>query len=555
MQPSPKHQSKPNTLIPLLEAVKMAGYTVYEADGTGNITWHLDTAQTTGLRQKDLETFETQSSLYAALGERGEVRRHHIENAQSRIGQYRIEYQLKRQSARPLWIEERGRWIETENGLRLVGAIRSISERKRREARLEFLTSHDELTGVYNRMRMREELEAKIAECVRSEQHWVYLLAGIDDLGFVNTDYGFDIADQVIAAISQRLKQCLGSQDAIGRVAGAKFGMAVQLDNIDDLSDTVQTLINAVREPVIETSAGPVAVSISLGGVWLSVEHPTSEDTMTAAENALNDARAQGKGGFSLATETTTKIGKRRRNATLADGLVSALNEGRIHLAFQPIVDAQSRLVRHYEALIRLEETTGKIRPAGEFIEAAENLGLIHLLDIRALELAMKALDQHPDIHVAVNVSAASVQDSQTADPYLGVIENRPDLAKRMIFELTETCLAADRKRTAAFISRLREAGARFSIDDFGAGYTSFQNLMAFDVDQVKIDGAFIQDFHKNPQNQTFVRTLLDLAQTFRLETVAEWVDCEEDAIALRDMGVDALQGFYMGKPELKFPS
>ncbi len=536
----------------LRDALHLAGYAVFESDDSGVLFWQPQTWTCLGLPEAEIEALSTQTALHEAIGPQALLRQRMMETARARGSSYRLEYQLTRPNGQSVWLEERGCWRKGPKAPRLMAVLRPISERKRREARLEFLTSHDELTGVFNRTRLREELEHKIAESTRSKRHWVYILAGIDELGFVNADYGFDVADQVIAGVARRLGQNLDEDACVGRAAGAKFGLVMGLNTPQDLKTITQHLIAIVREPVIDTSAGPVATSISIGAVWLSEDRPTSEATMAAAESALESARQNGRGSFELATDEVGKQGRRRRNASLAEGLVCALNEGRIHLAYQPIVDAHTRKVRHYEALIRMEDEAGEIRPAGEFIEAAEALGLIHLLDVRALEIALKQLEARPDIHLAVNVSAASVQDVQTADPYLSLIETRPDLAKRLIVELTETSLATDRKRTADFVRRLRTAGARFSIDDFGAGYTSFQNLLAFDVDQVKIDGEFIKDFSQNPQNQTFVRTLVDLAKNFRLETVGEWVDTEEDAQALRDLGLDALQGFYLGKPDLK---
>jgi diguanylate cyclase (GGDEF)-like protein len=536
-------------------ALHLLGATAFESDLSGRMQWLDDAARVLGLEGDDLGILADDGLMQALSHDVCLHRAQVIEQSAERVGAYRLEYQIQRNSGLPQWVEERGQWSTTPAGvLVLHGVIRVIADRKRREARLEFLTSRDDLTGVFNRTRLREYLEDTLATVVRQDSPAAYLVARIDDLGFINTDYGFDVADQVISSIARRIETTLKPGDLVGRVAGNKFGVILMNCAAADIEHAAQALIAAVREPVIDTAAGPISVSVSVGGTPLPAHAPTSEAAMAAAENALERAKAQGRGAFALAPDSAAQDNKRRRNATLAEELVAALDDGRVRLAFQPIVDATTRKVRHYEALIRLLSEDGVIKPAGEFIEAAEALGLVHLLDRSALELGLDLMAKRPDVRLAVNVSAATVQDPVMADAYLSTLEASGPIARRVIVELTETCLASDRNRTSGFVARVHEAGARFSIDDFGAGYTSFQNLLAFDVDQVKIDGTFITDFSNAPHNQTFVRTLVDLAKSFRLETVAEWVGSEADAEALRAMGVDALQGFALGVPERDIP-
>jgi len=135
---------------------------------------------------------------------------------------------------------------------------------------------------------------------------------------------------------------------------------------------------------------------------------------------------------------------------------------------------------------------------------------------------------------------------------YIDFLSANASITDRLTVELTETSAIRDMEESVRFLSRLRELGCHVAIDDFGAGYTSFRNLQALVVDSVKIDGSFIRDLHDSPDNQLFVRTLVDLAKNFGLQTVAEWVGSGEDADLLRDYGVDFLQGFYIGTPELE---
>ncbi len=538
---------------PTARALQLLGAVACRCDLSGRMQWHGDAGLALGLDERDTARLMGPDGLTQGLSADTHTHRTQVlEAAAAQRTGYRLEYQYHPLSGPAIWLEERGQWHDTTAGVpEWQGVVRLIAERKRREARLEFLTSRDDLTGVLNRTRLREDLDDALG---RPATAAAYLVARIDDLGFINTDYGFDVADQVIAAIARRIETTLKPGDCVGRVAGNKFGVIVRDCSKDHVALLAQALIAAVREPVIDTAAGPISASVSVGAVSLPIRNPSSEAAMGLAEGALEDARAHGRGSFALAPDVAARENKRRRNASLAEELISALDDGRIRLAYQPIVDAHSRKVRHYEALIRLLGEDGVIKPAGEFIEAAETLGLVHLLDRRALELALHTMTTRPDVRLAVNVSAATVQDPVMADAYLTLLASHPIAARRLIVELTETCLGTERSRTSGFVARLHALGARFSIDDFGAGYTSFQNLMAFDVDQVKIDGTFITDFCASPQNQTFVRTLVELARSFRLETVAEWVGSEADAEALAKLGVEGLQGFALGVPVLKLP-
>jgi len=179
----------------------------------------------------------------------------------------------------------------------------------------------------------------------------------------------------------------------------------------------------------------------------------------------------------------------------------------------------------------------------------AEKLGLVDLLDRRALELASETLRQMPDVHIALNVSAGTVKNRATADAYIAALRALGPDVNRVTLELTETVALEDPAMASRFSVETRSLGCQFAVDDFGAGYTTFRNLMAIEADTIKIDGSFIQNISRIPNNQTFVRMMVDLAQTFGVKTVAEMVDNHADADLLKRLGVDYLQGYMFGIP------
>jgi EAL domain-containing protein (putative c-di-GMP-specific phosphodiesterase class I) len=271
---------------------------------------------------------------------------------------------------------------------------------------------------------------------------------------------------------------------------------------------------------------------------------------MARAEAALDQAKRLGRSSWSSFSEKTDTVTQRRRNTHMSDVILTALNERRVRLAFQPIVSDIGESPSKFECLIRMRGEDGREVPAPEFIPVAERLGLVHLLDRRVLELAVNTLAACPNVKLNVNVSMETVKDPLWAEGYLSVMRANEALARRITVELTETQVIDAIDASIEFVAELKKISASFGIDDFGAGYTSFRNLKALDIDILKIDGSFVTGVSSSRENQLFVRTLLDLARNFGMKTVAEWVDNEADAMLLKGLGVDFLQGYLLGKPE-----
>jgi diguanylate cyclase (GGDEF)-like protein len=375
-------------------------------------------------------------------------------------------------------------------------------------------------------------------------------MAGVDDLGAINNDFGFDVADQVIVEVSRRLESVLAEGDLMGRVAGTKFGIFLNNAPSERVREVCIRLLNIVRENVIETRRGSVTASICIGAVEAPRDAENAHAAMASAEAALDQAKRLGRSSWSSFSEKTDTISMRRRNTHMSDVILTALNERRVRLAFQPIVSDIGEAPTKFECLIRMRAEDGREVPAPEFIPVAERLGLVHLLDRRVLELALNTLAACPNVKLNVNVSMETVKDPVWAEGYLSVLRANENLARRVTVELTETKVIDAIDASIEFVSEIKKMGGSFAIDDFGAGYTSFRNLKALDIDILKIDGSFVTGVASSRENQLFVRTLLDLARNFGMKTVAEWVDNEADAMLLKGLGVDYLQGYLLGKPE-----
>ncbi len=468
------------------------------------------------------------------------------------IAEIKLEFEAPSLGARE-WFELNAVRLPGANGRaeRITGLLRLITEDKANVTRLNYLATCDELTGHLNRTRLREELTKVIARATAGKRSCAYVVAAIDKLAVINETYGFDSADEVIVTTGQRLARALRGSDVIGRTAGNKFGIVLSECGEREMALVAQRLHKAVHDEAIETRAGSVSATVSLGAVWLPQGASTSQEAMLRAEEALERAKATGRNGFAVFAKSEQRDSTRRRLITIGDEIMSALRGDRLVFAYQPIVGARSRKAEHYECLLRLRREDGSLANAGEFIPAAETLGLVRLVDRRALEMAVAQLYAHEDIRLSINVSGTTACDQSWLQSFINYVRENREVAERMTVELTETAALHGFEENSRFVTRLRDMGCRVAIDDFGAGYTSFRNLHNLHVDMVKIDGDYVKNLSTSPDNQVFVRTLVDLAKNFRLETVAEWVSSEEDAKLLLELGVDFFQGFYFGEPNV----
>jgi diguanylate cyclase (GGDEF)-like protein len=467
---------------------------------------------------------------------------------------YRVQYRFMpegRRSDASLWLEEHGRWWPNEAGepTRARGVVRVINERYREEQRLLYRSDHDELTGQLNRIRLTEALGAVMSRAQRTGHPCAFMIAAVNNLAVINETFGFDVGDEVITATSRIIKEKLRGGDTIGRYSSNKFGIILHDCGMGAMRIAAERFMKGVREATIRTSACQLSATISIGGVLLPEQAGTVHQATGAALGALAKARGRRHDSFCAYEPSPTRDSARKRNITIADEIISALEQNRMQLALQPIVNTATRAVELYECLLRMEKPDGTIVSAGEFIEVAEQLGLSRLIDRRTLELAVALAKDVPDIELSVNVSSLTCNDPEWLVALQRLTAGRRSLTERLTIEITETAAIHDLDQSIAFVDTLKELGLRVAIDDFGAGYTSFRNLKHLAVDMVKIDGAFVKNLAVDASDQVFIRTMVELARSFGMETVAEWVGDETTARICEAAGITYLQGFHCGRP------
>ncbi|MFC3690927.1 bifunctional diguanylate cyclase/phosphodiesterase [Chenggangzhangella methanolivorans] len=466
---------------------------------------------------------------------------------------FEVEYPLMRGARdKRLWVQDRGRWYAGPDGrpARVVGLVRELGSRYEAAAHAASLSRFDALTGQLARPRLIEIAGAALAAGARMQTSTAFALVSLTNLGAINEAYGFDIGDIVIVEVSRRLRSAMRGGDTLGRFSTSTFGLVLQECERSDLEVAAQRLAAAIHDEPVTTAAGPIAVRIALGAVVAPRHARTVDDMVARARIALSRASELPSGLWIYAPDPDRDVA-RRANMKLADDLVAALNDRRVLLAYQPVARAATGEICWSEALARIVTATGEAVSGGPVAAAAEEVGLVHMLDRRALDLAIARLARDPQAQVAVNVSAATTGDETWSHALDGWLALRPDIAERLLVEITETAAIRDLAATRDFVSALKARGVRVAIDDFGAGHTSFKALRELKVDLVKIDGSFVSDLETSAESGAFVRALLALARELGFETVAEKVESAAVADLLRDWGATYLQGDFIAPPAL----
>jgi diguanylate cyclase (GGDEF)-like protein len=470
---------------------------------------------------------------------------------------YRIDYGVRANTSAPVqWIEETGCWFAGADGkpVRAQGIIRVNNERHARDEQLVKLSQNDPLTGELNRMNLVAALAGIIEEAVRFRTSCAFLLIGIDHLARINDAFGFDVADAVISEIAARIRARLRGGDMLGRFSGNKFGVVLNNCTADDMSVAAERFLAAIRDEVVPTKSGPVSVTASIGAVSVPRYARSADEAINRAQETLDASKSRRAGSFSVWRPNVERDAQRRVNIRVTDEIVTALNERRIAMAFEPVVEARARKASFYECLVRMEQEDGQVLLAPDIVPVAERLGLIRLVDHRVLELVIAELAASPGVELSLNISPETTMDPDWWTSIESLMHAHPGVGERLIVEITETVAIQNVDDVRGFVTRLKNFGSRIAIDDFGAGYTSFRNLRKLGVDIVKIDGAFVQNIARSADDRAFVQTLIDLARRLDIKTVAEWVQDEQAAAMLRDWGCDYIQGRLIGLASSRRP-
>jgi diguanylate cyclase (GGDEF)-like protein/PAS domain S-box-containing protein len=463
---------------------------------------------------------------------------------------FTIEYRLLHRSGDYHWVLESGRpFDEVEGGFAgLIGSVQDISDRKRQEQQLEHLATHDELTNLPNRRIFEEALSRAVAHARRGHPSSL-LFIDVDGFKDVNDSLGHAEGDKALVDIASRIDGVIRSEDLLSRVGGDEFAALLTDTILSDAKRVSERIRTALREarPGRPDESGGLTLSIGL----VEVDGLAPADTVLSQADAAM-YRAKESGGDSVVVFQQgfePDPGDPATGSMLAKIKDALSRDGALMFHYQPVFRVTDGSIEYFEALTRLVDREQRVIPPAQFIGVAERFGLMPQLTRWVVGQAAAVLAANPRLQLAVNLSGLDVEDAVLLDDVLHTLKARAVEPARLSFELSESSVLRDLGAAREWISRARDAGFGFALDDFGAGYNSFGYLRSLPVDRVKIDGSVTRSLVADPRQLTLLEAVRAVTSMSGVRTVAECVENEYVLEIVRDVGLDLAQGFHLGRP------
>ena len=447
--------------------------------------------------------------------------------------------------------------IRTE-GRDIIGVVllmHDVSEIRGLARQMSYQASHDPLTGLVNRREFERRLEDSVSAAHAGAGSHVLCYLDLDRFKVVNDSCGHMAGDNLLREVATMIREQVRDSDSVARVGGDEFGMLLvgcPLKKARQIADDVCT---AVRDYRFVWRDRIFNVGVSIGLVEISHECGTLEDLMSAADSACYVAKQKGRGRVHVYSARDEAVARQRGEILWLQRIQRALKEDRFELYLQPIVSVVGRVDTGpaYEVLLRMRDEQGSISPR-DFMQAAERYHLMPNVDRWVLQATFAAIGSGalklPDHRsCTINLSGQTIGDPQFLDFVVDSLDHSGVAAAQICFEVRESAVTNNVSHAARFIAVLHGIGCQFALDDFGSGLGSFANLKSLAMDYLKIDGAIIRGLGSDDVNEAMVAAMIKLARTMNIRVVAEHVESEAIFDKVREMGVDFVQGYAIGRP------
>jgi len=414
----------------------------------------------------------------------------------------------------------------------------------------------DRLTGLENLQSFEWAITKALSKARKGELSPAILTIDLDRFNVVNDVSGRAAGDQLIVETGRLISGFAGPGDTVAHLGSDRFGMLLAACSKEQATGLGERLRQEIASMGFVWEGEGHAVSACIGVVLLEQECQDVSEAMSRVEVALNSAKEKGVNRIQLYQESDKELARRKGEGKWVGRILEGIRENRFQLYAQPIKGLQSdNQEAHYEILVRLLGGDGQIVPPGEFIPAAEHYFLMPDLDWWVVQNAIQDLGEffHSDseqaVSFSINLSGQTLTDQHVQRRLFRALEEAGDFTDRLVFEITESAAIQNIEEAIAFIGKVRKLGCRFSLDDFGSGLSSFAYLQKLDVDYLKIDGSFVHLVDTDDIAAAMVTSINQLAQVMGLKTIGEYVENEQIARKLGEIGVDYGQGYHYGRP------
>ena len=432
----------------------------------------------------------------------------------------------------------------------LVGSVKAINKYTND---LEYYAAHDPLTSLFNQRVFVDFLEYEIKRAASHSYEFALMVIDCDNFKPINDKYGHAFGDLFLQEFSRILADSKRSEDILSRYGGDEFTLILPECGLETALAVAHKIARAIEDFKLLTTDGNYAgVTISIG-ISIYPEHAkTQKELFLIADGMMYKAKEDGKNSIRVPSgdDIISVVKEQKAKSAL---LMDAVANNRIVPYFQPIQTTLTGKNDIHELLMRIE-VDGKVVSAYEFIEVAESMSIINRMDLMVIENAFKKIKEEKYSGILfINLSPKSLIVGNYADAITALIKQYDISKDNIVFEITERETVKNFALLEKFVMNLKMAGYKFAIDDFGSGFSSFHYIKKFPIDYLKIDGEFIININKDEKDKAFVHSILTLAKELNVKTVAEYVEDEEIVKTLREMGVDYLQGFHIGRPQKSF--
>jgi diguanylate cyclase (GGDEF)-like protein len=425
---------------------------------------------------------------------------------------------------------------------------KEIAERERSQAEIHYLAHHDSLTGVGNRVLLRQQLEQALQRSSRKNEAVAVLFIDLDGFKSVNDSLGHSVGDGLLKCIALRLVESVREGDRVARLGGDEFAVIqMEAEQPNGAAVLASRLLRLIAKPH-EVDGHQLSIGASIGIAVASGDQRTPDDILKSADLAMYRAKADGRGTYRFFEADMDARAQARR--AMENSLRTADLEKAFEVYYQPLIDLQSKRVTCFEALLRWRHPEKGFIPPSDFIPLAEEIGMIVMLGEWVMRRACADAASWPeDVRVAINLSPVQFKYGGLPNVVRGALSDAGLPPHRLELEITESVLLERTENSMAILNELRNLGIAISMDDFGTGYSSLSYLRSFRFDKVKIDRTFITELTAKSDSLAIVRAITDLGRSFGMKVVAEGVETVEQLHCLEYEGCAQVQGYLFSPP------
>jgi len=464
-----------------------------------------------------------------------------------------IEYRKVRKDGSVLWVHQRISQEPQASEERLLVVCRDITDRRDLEEQLHYQAAHDSLTNLLN----RREFEKRLYNILSSQQKKQHVLCylDLDQFKVINDTCGHIAGDELLRQVAGLLVQQVRSHDTLARLGGDEFAILMEncpLEQAEHFANRIREAIESFR---FQWDKRRFSIGVSIGVVPITEQDFNLNEILSHADSACYMAKEQGRNKVYVQIKDDIKTSGHVGEVCWASRITEALEADHFQLYAQPIhACSKNTAGERFEILLRMKDGDKVVLP-GAFLPAAERYNLSTKIDRWVLENLMLWFDEHPvylqrlDV-CSVNLSALSLCDKDFSQFAFELMQSSSLMRNKICFEITETAAISNLSQAVEFIEKLRGVGCHFALDDFGSGLSSFAYLKNLPVNMIKIDGVFVRNINNNNIDRAVVKSICEIVTLMGKQITAEYIEDEASLKVLRTLGVDFVQGYYLGKPK-----